>query len=236
MRSRVRDEDWERLGKAWCAARVGSPPRIREQQRSHLSRAWQSPARTPSFSPSSVPWRNPGDRHEPSPYEEHTIATAQHASSVLARHPHHYEPVPRTAPQPRRASPLRARAGEGRIELLTPDGVVAWLDTLFQHDDEERRRLRHEAIRQAGASHLRSAIPMAFPDGVYLQIKLARAGPAARRCRRGFPPTDCDRREAVHVRAASDTAAGPATRGGSAGSGWQRRDPSGENSQKYSSY
>ncbi len=79
-----------------------------------------------------------------------------------------------------------------------------------------------------------STLPVAFPDGVNLQCKLARA--AARRCRRGFPPADCERREAVHVRAASDTAAGPATRGGSSGSGWQRRDPSGANSQKYSAY
>jgi hypothetical protein len=147
MRSRVRDEDWERLGQAWCAARIGSPPRIREQERARLARAWQSPARSP--------WRNPGDRHEPHhPYEEHTIATAQHASSVLARHPHH-EPEPRAAPRPQRASPLRTRnaaAGhDGRLEHLTVEGVTAWIDALFQHDDDDRRRLRHEAIRHAGA-------------------------------------------------------------------------------------
>lgn len=190
------DREWERLGRAWQASRVGSPGRLRERERERLDwsldRSCQaschpavlsSPEKslvqttTPAEGGAQNPWRNPGDHHAETkkPFEEHTISSAQHAAASLARHPH--SPArsrPLSASLERRAgtsgSPSSRkkgiagrrtgggqdiRAGEDSIrnlERFTTDEVISWLDRMFEHDDEERRNLRHAAIRQASQS------------------------------------------------------------------------------------
>ena len=159
------------------------------------------------------PWRNPGDHHEKTkkPFEEHTIATAQHAAVMLSRHPfspartrpisqrgvRSHSPIKSLSPRARgspeqmhsrRCSPGKCRRrrdspekssvlcssshkqgventvweGISRdYECLTTDEVVDWLGKIFEHDDEERKRMRHAAIRQAGV------------DGSFLQELVA---------------------------------------------------------------
>jgi hypothetical protein len=215
----------DRLGRAWLAAGVGMPGLLRERERERLNLSLSSMGDASVLGPllnqeasthvnSSIttqeilgqrqrsPWRNPGDHHEKTkkPFEEHTIATAQHAAVMLSRHP--YSPVrtrpisqrgvrshspiqslsPRARGSPeqmhsrrgspgkcrrRRDSPEKSRVlcssshkqgventiweGISRdYECLTTDEVVDWLDKIFEHDDEERKRMRHAAIRQAG--------------------------------------------------------------------------------------
>ena len=221
----LEDSHIDRLGRAWLAAGVGMPGLLRERERERLNLSLSSMGDASVLGPllnqevsthvnSSIttqeslgqrqrsPWRNPGDHHEKTkkPFEEHTIATAQHAAVMLSRHPfspartrpisqrgvRSHSPIKSLSPRARgspeqmhsrRCSPGKCRRrrdspekssvlcssshkqgventvweGISRdYECLTTDEVVDWLDKIFEHDDEERKRMRHAAIRQAG--------------------------------------------------------------------------------------
>jgi len=141
----MRDDLADRLSRAWQAAGVGSPSRLRDHDRG------------------VSPWRNPGDHHEQQhrPFEDHTICSATHAAAALSRYPPSM--ARGSSPNERRARPASAaspskRAGpeicrglnHDSLQRLAPDEVIAMLDDMFKHDDEGRRRLRHLAIRTAG--------------------------------------------------------------------------------------
>jgi hypothetical protein len=159
----MRDEEWrERLSQTWHAAGVGSPPKMREQ------RAWQphAGAQEPSVDVERgpLPWRNPGDRHDPhGTFEEHTIASAQHAAAALARHQHspaRARPSTAASPSKRDVCPALVSGSCSRVDTrglscaADPDEVAAWLESLFGADDTERRRLRRAAVKSAGLLRL----------------------------------------------------------------------------------
>ena len=162
----MRDLDWarwERLSRAWEELGVGRavgpahgpvlPPRS--------VNATANASGNTSASREASPWRNPGDRHDPHNFEEHTIVSALHAAAVLSRSPpkqrirsrdllaHSRERVLSasvTSPlrRPKSASPLkravsssggRGRAGAGANRGGTAKGPVAKDVSLFAVGD-----------------------------------------------------------------------------------------------------
>jgi hypothetical protein len=177
----LRDYEWERLCRAWEAAGIGLPRGFANMSADSTREGgtWRNPGDhhdPQSFEEHTICSAQHAafvlSRHPHSPFvspartrHSLSVSPARTRLSLSASSPSRPgldRSRERRLGNAARGSPggaCRGKSSAGTavaskdLKLFTPEDVIAWLDSLFERDDEDRRRQRHAAIRQAGRLH-----------------------------------------------------------------------------------